>query len=76
VRFAGSWLPKAIASGWSQPALFAVPSNWHRLDETGAALLIGRWDVGVTAEAIVIKPPWSQSQLKIYRRDTLKGGAT
>jgi hypothetical protein len=54
-----------------------VPINWHLIDETGAALLIGRWlVVDVTAEAITVKPPWSSSRLKFYRNDTLIGGTT
>jgi hypothetical protein len=65
----GGWSTKAIEAGWSENELFALPSNWHRLDETGAAWLIGRWEiVDVDATAITVKPPWSQSRLKFYRR--------
>jgi len=71
------WSQKAAACGWSEQELFALPSNWHRISETGAVWLVGCWEVvDVDGRAITIKPPWSQSQLKIYRRDTLKGGAT
>jgi hypothetical protein len=63
------WAARAIELGWSEAELFQLPSNWHRLDETGAAWLIGRWDVvEVDAEAITVKPPWSTSRLKVYRR--------
>jgi hypothetical protein len=58
--------------------LYALPSNWHRIDQCGAAWLIGRWEiVGVDQEAITIKPPLSSSRLKIRKPaqlDTLGGG--
>ena len=68
---------RARELGWSEDELFRLPANWHRISETGAVWLVGCWEVvDVDGRAITIKPPWSQSQLKIYRRDTLKGGAT
>ena len=69
------WSQKAAACGWSEQELFALPSNWHRVDETGAAWMITNWlVVDVTSEAIVIKPPWSESRLRLYRRHTLRSG--
>ena len=66
---------QAAACGWSEQELFALPSNWHRVDETGAVWMITNWlVVDVTAEAIVIKPPWSESRLRLYRRHTLRSG--
>jgi hypothetical protein len=67
------WAAKAIELGWSEQELFHLPSNWHRIYETGAAWLIGRWlVVEVDAEAITVKPPWSTSQLKFRRSDELR----
>jgi hypothetical protein len=65
----GGWSAKAIELGWSEAELFQLPSNWHRLDECGVALLIGRWEVvDVDAKAITVRPTWSESRLKLYRR--------
>ena len=62
------WSVRAIELGWSEDELFRLPSNWHRIRETGVAWLIGRWlVVNVTAEAIIVRPPWSSAQLKFYR---------
>jgi hypothetical protein len=69
------WDRKALAAGWSESELYRLPSNWHRLSEVGTVLLVGEWTVcDVTAAAIVIKPPWSESRLKLYRKDTPSGG--
>ena len=65
---AQGWASKASQLGWSESELFAVPSDWHRIAETGAALLIGHWEIaGVDQDAITLKPPWSSSQLKIRK---------
>jgi hypothetical protein len=65
---AQGWASKASQLGWSESELFAVPSDWPRIAETGASLLIGRWEIaGVDQGAITIKPPWSSSQLKIRK---------
>ena len=37
------WSQKAAACGWSEQELFALPSNWHRVDETGAVWMITNW---------------------------------
>jgi hypothetical protein len=63
------WADQALLAGWEPDKLFAVPDRWGRIDRCGAGLLIGRWlVVGVTAEAITVRPPWSASRLKFYRR--------
>jgi hypothetical protein len=69
---ADGWGDQAALLGWSTAELYAVPRVWARVDLTGTALLVGRWQVvDVDAEAITIKPPWSDSQLKFQRRDDL-----
>jgi hypothetical protein len=69
---ADGWGDQAALLGWSTAELYAVPRVWARADLTGVALLVGRWQVvDVDAEAIAIKPPWSDSRLKLYRRDDL-----
>jgi hypothetical protein len=63
------WADQALLAGWSADELYRVRSRWARIDECGAAILIGRWQVvDVDAEAITVKPPWSSAQLKFYRR--------
>ena len=69
------WSQKAAACGWSEDELFRLPANWHRVDECGVAWMITNWlIVGVDDQAIVIKPPWSESRLRLYRRHTLRSG--
>jgi hypothetical protein len=69
---ADGWGDQAALLGWTAAELYAVPRVWARVDLTGAALLVGRWQVvDVDAEAIIVKPPWSDSRLKLYRRDDL-----
>jgi hypothetical protein len=69
------WSARAAECGWSEQELFALPSNWHRVDETGVAWMIGRWQVvNVDAEAVTVRSPWSESRLKFYRKDTLNSG--
>jgi hypothetical protein len=69
---AGGWGDQAALLGWSTAELYAVPRVWARVDLTGAALLVGRWQVvDVDAEAIIAKPPWSDSRLKLHRRRDL-----
>jgi hypothetical protein len=70
---AGGHAERALACGWSRPELFNVPNRSSQIRLTGAAWLIGEWDVAaVDAEAITVSPPWSQSsQLKFRRQDDL-----
>jgi hypothetical protein len=70
---ADGWGDQAMLLGWVPGQLFAVPPVWARIELTGVALLVGRWQVvDVDAAAITIKPPWSESQLKFHRRDDLR----
>jgi hypothetical protein len=70
---ADGWGDQAALLGWSTAELYAVPRVWARADLTGVALLVGSWQVvDVNAEAITVKPPWSDSQLKFQRRDDLR----
>jgi hypothetical protein len=62
------WAAQALCLGWSLAQLFSAPARWSQIHLTGAALLVGRWSVlDVDAEAITVKSPWSESQLKLYR---------
>jgi hypothetical protein len=62
------WAAQALCLGWSLTQLFATAAKWSEIHAMGAALLIGRWQVlDLDAEAITVKSPWSESQLKFYR---------
>jgi hypothetical protein len=70
---ADGWSERAQALGWSEGELFHLPALWSQIRLTGAAWLIGEWNVvEAAAEAITVKPPWSESQLKFYRQDDLR----
>jgi hypothetical protein len=46
------------------------------LPRSASLWLLTNWLVtDVTSEWIAVRPPWSQSRLKFYRKDTLRGGA-
>jgi hypothetical protein len=45
------WAEKALAHGWSERELFALPERWSRIDQCGVAWLVGeRRVIGVTAD--------------------------
>jgi hypothetical protein len=70
----GGWGDRATALGWSHPELFSLPTLWSQIRLTGAAFLIGEWNVvAVDAEEVTVAPPWSPgSQLKFRRQDDLR----
>jgi hypothetical protein len=76
--FAGKWDERAEACGWSHPELFNVPTRWSQIRLTGAALLVGEWNIlSIDSGALVVSPPWSpSSQLKFRRQDDLRQLAT
>ena len=66
-RFIRDGGDRALALGWDLDALYRLPSNWFRMDGV-VVWSIGRWVIcGVEPGAIVIKPPWSESRLRLYR---------
>jgi hypothetical protein len=74
----GGWSDWALALGWSHPELFNVPARWSQIRLTGAALLVGEWNImSIDSGALVVSPPWSpSSQLKFRRHDDLRQLAT
>ena len=74
----GGWSDWALALGWSHPELFNVPARWSQIRLTGAALLVGEWNIlSFDCGALVVSPPWSPiSQLKFRRQDDLRQLAT
>ena len=70
----GGWSDWALALGWSHPELFNVPARWSQIRLTGAALLVGEWNIlSIDSGALVVSPPWSpSSQLKFRRQDDLR----
>jgi hypothetical protein len=74
----GGWSDWALGLGWSHPELFNVPARWSQIRLTGAALLVGEWNIlSIDSEALVVSPPWSpSSQLKFRRQDDLRQLAT
>jgi hypothetical protein len=74
----GGWDKRALALGWSHPELFNVPDRWSQIRRTGAALLVGEWNIlSIDSGALVVSPPWSpSSQLKFRRQDDLRQLAT
>ena len=72
------WGDRATALGWSHPELFNVPARWNQIRLTGAALLVGEWNIlSIDSGALVVSPPWSpSSQLKFRRQDDLRQLAT
>jgi hypothetical protein len=75
---AGGHAERALACGWSHSELFNVPDRWSQIRLTGAAWLIGEWNIAaVDVEAITVSPPWSPiSELKFRRQDDLRQLAT
>jgi hypothetical protein len=74
----GGWDKRALALGWSHPELFNVPARWNQIRLTGAALLVGEWNIlSIDSGALIVSPPWSpSSQLKFRRQDDLRQLAT
>ena len=74
----GGWSDSALALGWSHPELFNVPARWNQIRLTGAALLVGEWNImSIDSGALVVSPPWSpSSQLKFRRQEDLRQLAT
>jgi hypothetical protein len=67
------WADIALLAGWSYSELFNVPALWSQIRLTGAAWLIGKWTVmAIDGDAIIVKSPWSSSQLKFRRQDDLR----
>jgi hypothetical protein len=62
------WAEKALAYGWSERELFALPERWSRIDQCGVAWLVGeRRVIAVTADSIAIETK-SGARLRFYRR--------
>jgi hypothetical protein len=58
----------AQSHGWSERELFALPERWSRIDQCGAAWLVGaRRVIEVTADAITIETEFG-ARLRFYRR--------
>jgi hypothetical protein len=65
---AEGWAAKALALGWSERELFALPERWSRCDRCGAAWLAGeRRVIEATADAIAIETEFG-ARLRFYRR--------
>ena len=58
----GGWDKRALALCWNHPELFNVPARWNQIRLTGAALLVGEWNIlSIDSKALVVSPPWSPS---------------
>jgi hypothetical protein len=65
---AEGWAEKALAHGWSNQELFALPERWSSIDQCGVAWLVGeRRVIGAAADAITIESE-SGARLGFYRR--------
>jgi hypothetical protein len=65
---AEGWAEKALAHGWSNQELFALPERWSSIDQCGVAWLVGeRRVISVTADAIAIETELA-ARLRFYRR--------
>jgi hypothetical protein len=62
------WGDQAVLLGWTTTELYRVPESWGRVDQCGAALLIGDADtvLAITDESIVLETD-SGSELRIRR---------
>jgi hypothetical protein len=61
------WAEKALAHGWSNRELFALPERWSRIDQCGVAWLAGeRRVIGATADSIAIETE-TGDRLRFYR---------
>jgi hypothetical protein len=62
-----SWGDRAALMGWTKDELYRVPPCWHRVDLTGAALLVGQSRVIAVTEASIVIETLSGSRLKFRR---------